>query len=151
MCVDKNEFSEWKDKINGNVKDLLHDTKNIRNGLKGIQEQLRTLNGRTATSERRLDNVEDQEYREVRCIQREVINIIHQNMLTVDKFEEWEQKKQEEKEKQEEKLERELEIKLKKDSITVHKLDARQRRNGWITTAIVGAGTIAMALIGYLS
>ena len=144
MCVDKKEFSEWKDKINGDVKDLLHDTKNIRNGLNGIQEQLRTLNGRTATSERRLDNVEDQEYREVRCIQREVINIIHQNMLTVDKFEEWERRKEEERIRAEDELARQ-------EMLVAQRVEIRQRKNTWIVTAIVGAGTLAMAIIGYLS
>ena len=144
MCVDKKEFSEWKDKINGDVKDLLHDTKNIRNGLNGIQEQLRTLNGRTATSERRLDNVEDQEYREVRCIQREVINTIYQNMLTVDKFEEWERRKEEERIRAEDELARQ-------EVLIAQRVENRQRKNSWIVSAIVGAGTIAMALIGYLS
>ena len=158
MCVDKNEWKEFQEGMKEDMRELMHDMKGIRTSQQALGElskktekHLRELNSRTSKIEARTDNLEDAEYRTVRCIQREPIDYIMNNMLTIDKFEAWEQKKQLEKEKQEEKLQQELENRLKKDSIAVHKLDARQRRNGWITTAIIGAGTIAMALIGYLS
>ena len=158
MCVDKEKWEKFQKEMKEDVRELMHDMKGIRTSQQALGElskktekHLRELNSRTSKIEARTDNLEDPEFRIVRCIQREPVDYIMHNMLTVDKFEEWEQKKQEEKEKQEEKLQQELENRLKKDSIAVHKLDARQRRNGWITTAIIGAGTIAMALIGYLS
>ena len=147
MCIDKDKFEE----LAKAVSDVKADTSDIRqtqeafgDSLAGVETHLKKLNSRTAKSERRLDNVEDDEYRTVRCVQREVINTIHQNMLTVDKFEEWERKKEEDRIRAEDELARQ-------ETLIAQRVENRQRKNSWIVTAIVGAGTIAMALIGYLS
>ena len=151
MCVDKNEWKEFKEEVMEVVKEVKHDTGNIRqtqtalgNAVGDVETHLRKLNSRTSKIESRTDNLEDPEFREVRCIQRESIDHIMHNMLTVEKFEEMERKKHEEKERQEAR-------KMKGELIAIQALDARQRRLQWIVSAIVGAGTIVVALITYVS
>ena len=151
MCIDKNEWKEFQEGMKEDVRELMHDMKGIRTSQQALGElskktekHLRELNSRTSKIEARTDNLEDPEFREVRCIQRESIDHIMHNMLTIDKFEAWEQKKQEEKEKQEAR-------KMKGELIAIQALDARQRRLQWVVSAIVGAGTIVVALITYVS
>ena len=147
MCIDKDRFEE----LAKAVSDVKADTSDIRqtqetfgDSLAGVETHLKKLNKRTSKIETRTDNLEDAEYREVRCIQREVIDTIHKNMLTTQKFEEWERKKEEDRIRAEEELARQ-------EILIAKRVEIRQRKNSWIVTAIVGAGTIAMGIIGYLS
>ena len=146
MC-DKEKFEQLAEI----VRQVKHDTGNIRAtqqglgvAMEGVETHLKKLNSRTSKVESKVDNLEDAEYRTVRCIQREPIDYIMHNMLTVGKFEEIERMKHEEKERQEAR-------KMKSELIAIQALDARQRRLQWIVSAIVGAGTIVVALITYVS
>ena len=130
---------------------LMHDMKGIRTSQQALGElskktekHLRELNSRTGKVEAKVDNLEDPEFRTVRCIQREPIDYIMHNMLTVGKFEEWEQKKEDEKERLEDK-------RMHDEKLAIKALDANQRRMQWIISAIVGVGMIAIGIINYLA
>lgn len=154
MCVDKKDWSAFTADMNEKISQLMHDVKGVRNGQNGLaliqqdmQAHLKKLNNRTGKLESRADLLEDPEFRQFKCVHRDVIP----NVLTVEKFEEWQRKQKEEQEKEERKKQQELENRLAKERIAASKAEARQRRNGWITTAIVGVGTLIMALMGILS
>ena len=146
MCLDKKEIKE----LMGAVAKVKNDTGNIREtqtelgkDLEKMEAHLKKLNSRTSKVEDKVDNLENAEIREARCIQKDMISEIKNSMLTVEKFEAWEQKKQREKEKEQAK-------KMHAELIAVQTLDARQRRMQWIISGIVGLGTIIMALISLL-
>jgi hypothetical protein len=148
MCISKEDLRELIE----TVAKVKHDTGNIKTSqqgvtiaLKDVNKHLASLNNRVSKSEQRMDNVEDPEFRELRCIQKPAIDEIKdgmKNMLTLQKFEEWEKKKEKEKETYHAK-------KMHSELIAVQKLDARQRQMQWIISGIVGVGTIIVALISY--
>lgn len=145
MCVDKKDFRELSEAVS----QVKHDTGNIRQtqetlgfSIAEIEEQLKTLNGKTARLESRTTNLEDPEFKTVRCIQKDVIKKIGESMLTVQKFEEWEDKKAKDKEK-------DAALRMHTELVAVKHLEARQRKMQWIVTAIVGTGTVVMSLIAY--
>ncbi len=147
MCVEKDEFK----KLAEIVAKVKHDTGNIRQtqtalgvSVNDIEKHLKNLNSRTSKVEDKVANLEDPEFREVRCIQKEVIERIDREMLTVQKFEEWERKKEQAR-KDEEDTMRENEL------LAVKVVENRQRQMQWVVGLIVGTGTIIMTLIGYLS
>ncbi len=88
-------------------------------------------------------NLENEEYREVRCVQRDVIREIQSKMLTVDKFEAWERKKEEKRKEENQKL-------MHEEILAVRKLEARQRKMQWIVAGIVGVGMAVVSLITWL-
>ena len=146
MC-DKEKFEQLAEI----VRQVKHDTGNIRTtqqglgvAMEGVETHLKKLNSRTSKVESKVDNLEDAEYRTVRCIQREPIDYIMHNMLTVGKFEEWEQKKEDEKERLEDK-------RMHDEKLAIKALDANQRRMQWIISAIVGVGMILIGIINYLA
>ncbi len=140
MCIKQDEYNALLDAV-AKVK---HDTGNIRNGLQAVDNHFKKLNSRTAKVESKVENLEDAEYREVRCVQREVIDTIKNDMLTVSKFEEWEKKK-------EEKKERDVAKAMHSELVAVKHLETRQRKMQWVIAGIVGAGMIIMSLLTYLS
>jgi len=148
MCINKEDYKQLAEavaSVKEQLKEVKHDTGNIKTSQQGITIALKDLNNRVSKSEQRMDNVEDPEFREVRCIQKPAIDEIKdgmKNMLTVQKFEEWEKKREKEKETYHAK-------KMHSELITVQKLDARQRQMQWIISGIVGVGTIIVALISY--
>ena len=146
MC-DKEKFEQLAEVI----RQVKHDTGNIRTAqqglgvaMEGVETHLKKLNSRTAKVESKVENLEDAEYRTVRCIQREPIDYIMHNMLTVSKFEEWEQKKEDEKERLEDK-------RMHDERVAIKVLETNQRRMQWIISAIVGVGMIAIGIINYLA
>ncbi len=155
MCIGKEEFKELVGAV-ANVKEQLrevkHDTGNIKTSqqgvtiaLKDVNKHLASLNSRTGKVESKVMNLEDPEFREVRCIQKPAIDEIKdgmKDMLTVQKFEEWEKKKEKEEETYQAK-------KMHSEMIAVQKLENRQRQMQWIISGIVGVGTIIVALITY--
>ncbi len=150
MCIGKEELKE----LMAVVAKVKHDTGNIKTSqqgvtiaLKDVNKHLKSLNSRTGKVECRVVNLEDPEFREVRCIQKPALDEIKdgmKDMLTVQKFEEWEMKKEKEKEAYQAK-------KMHSELIAVQKLESRQRRMQYIVTGIVGAGTIIVALITYFA
>ncbi len=104
--------------------------------MKDVEKHLKSLNDRTRTVEGKIDNLEDEEFREVRCIQKETIDMIKNSMLTVEKFEAWEEKK---------------EAKRKDEEIEAFKrVERRQKNVQWIVAIVASLGTIAMTLISLL-
>ena len=151
MCVDKEKWEKFQKEMREDVRILMHDIKGIRTSQQALGElskktekHLRDLNSRTSKIEARTDNLEDAEFRTVRCIQREPIDYIMHNMLTVGKFEEWEQKKEDEKERLEDK-------RMHDEKLAIKTLDANQRRMQWIISGIVGVGMILIGIINYLA
>jgi chromosome segregation ATPase len=155
MCINKEDYKQLTEavaSVKEQLKEVKHDTGNIKTSqqgttiaLKDVNKHLASLNNRVSKSEQRMDNVEDPEFREVRCIQKPAIDEIKdgmKNMLTVQKFEEWEKKIEKEKETYHAK-------KMHSELIAVQKLEARQRQMQWIISGIVGVGTIIVALISY--
>jgi membrane-associated HD superfamily phosphohydrolase len=155
MCIGKEEYKQLVGavaEVKEQLREVKHDTGNIKTSqqgvtvaLKDVNKHLASLNNRVSKSEQRIDNVEDPEFREVRCIQKPTIEEIREGMkdvLTVQKFEEWERKKEKEKEMYQAK-------KMHSELIAVQKLEARQRQMQWIISGIVGVGTIIVALITY--
>ncbi len=157
MCIGKEEFKELVGAV-ANVKEQLrevkHDTGNIRSSQAGlgvemteVKNHLKSLNSRTGKVEGKVLNLEDPEFREVRCIQRNGIEEIKEgmkDMLTVQKFEEWEKKKEKEEESYQAK-------KMHSELIAVQQLENRQRQMQWIIAAITGVGMVIVSLITYFS
>lgn len=146
MCLDKKEIKE----LMGAVAKVKNDTGNIRQtqaalgkDLEKMEAHLKKLNSRTSKVEDKVENLEDVEIRGARCIQKDVISEIKNSMLTVEKFEAWEQKMQKEKEKEQAK-------KMHAELITVQTFDTRHRRMQWIISGIVGLGMIIMTVIASL-
>lgn len=138
MCVSKEEAKELLSAV-GKVK---HDTGNIRQAqdaqgqaIDKMEKHLKTLNSRTSKLEGKVDNLEDDDVRGARCIQKDVIARIEKNMLTVDKFEAWEKEK-ERKKKEEAKKAREEEL---------HNF----KKASYIIGGIVALGTLATTIIAF--
>ena len=82
MCVDKQDFKEFKKNIYEAIGRVKHDTGNIRTGLDAVNEHLKTLNGRTKDLEHSVENLEDDQIRGARCAQKKDIAKLTQNMIT---------------------------------------------------------------------
>ena len=151
MCVDKEKWEKFQKEMREDVRVLMHDVKGIRTSQQALgelskqtEQHLKKLNSRTSKVEDKVGNLEDADFREVRCIQRDNIGIIKDSMLTVEKFEEWEKKKLIEKEKEQAR-------RMHDELIAIKEVEANQRRLQWIISAIVGTGTVVVALITYLA
>lgn len=142
MC-DKNEFADLK----AAVAAVKLDTGNIRDSQKGIYEQMKALNSRTAKSEKRLDTLEDKRIRAAECVQVEPIAYIEKNMLTKDDFKEYVQDLKQEQQRAED-------VALKRESVThtaqaldYARIEKRQRSGHLLIAGLVLLSTIVLGII----
>ncbi len=147
MCVNKEVWDKFQSEMKEDVRQLMHDVKGIKTSQQGLsmvfkdmEKHMDKLNGRTKTVEQKVINLEDEEFRAVRCVHKDVIP----TLLTVEKFEEWERKKQEEKERERAKA-------MQSEFLVAQKLDTRQRKMQWIVAAITGAGMAIVSLITFFA
>ncbi len=140
MCIEKKDFEVLSEA----VADVKKDTGNIKGKIKSIDDRLGILNSRTKKVEEQVEDLEDEELRTVRCIQNDTIAVIKENMLTIDKFEEWERKKEKAKKDEIEKIRHE-------ELVAVKHLEAKQRKMQWVVALIVGVGMTVVSLITIFS
>jgi anti-sigma28 factor (negative regulator of flagellin synthesis) len=143
MCISKEDLRELIE----TVAKVKHDTGNIRQtqqalgGAVGdIETHLKKLNSRTSKVEHKVENLEDPIRQGAYCVQRDNIEELKNSMLTIEKFEDWERRK-------EKKREDEEKAKVQKEMIAVQRMENKQRKMEWIVGAIVGAGTFIIGLL----
>ena len=136
MCVDKEDFKSFKKEVFEVVGRVKHDTGNIRTGLDSVNKHLQTLNGRTKDLEHKMENLEDEEIREARCVQRRDVQEIRDTMLTAAEFKAY--------------LERKARELKEEELLDVKRMEANQRRMQWVIAAIVGGGTMLMGILSFM-
>jgi len=143
MCISKEDLRELIE----TVAKVKHDTGNIKTSqqgitiaLKDVNKHLVGLNSRTSKVEHRVENLEDPVRQRAYCVQKDTIEEMKNSMLTIEKYEDWERRK-------EKKREDEEKAKVQKEMIAVQRMENKQRKMEWIVGAIVGAGTFIIGLL----
>ncbi len=159
MCISKEEYKmlteahkelvKMIDELKDEMSKVKHDTGNIKTSQQGMNiafketnKHLKTLNSRTSKMEGKVENLEDPDIKEVRCIQKPTIEEIREgmrNVLTIEMFEAWQEREKEEKRQEEERAEK-AELKA------ILLVDKRQKKTARNLSIIVSIGMMATAL-----
>jgi chromosome segregation ATPase len=150
MCINKEDYKQLAEavaSVKEQLKEVKHDTGNIKTSqqgitiaLKDVNKHLAGLNSRTSKVEHRVENLEDPVRQGAYCVQKDTIEEMKNSMLTIEKYEEWERRKGKKREEEERK-------KVQKEMIAVQRIENKQRQMQWVIGAIVGAGTFVIGLL----